>query len=147
MPMSSPESKATLTEQHVIIIACVCGVIIITLLIILFCFIFRRKRNAAKHPHPQQNQGDPPPYTSVATSKTPAVYDNQDNNRMEAYSNRDAVQRSPAPDQYIELQDRGGGGDPNSSAEGGFNPHNPHGDGGRGVGGGKPKKVIYEVVV
>ncbi|RUS80109.1 hypothetical protein EGW08_012108 [Elysia chlorotica] len=63
-------SEPILTELHVIIIACVCGVIIVTLLVILFCFIFRRRRNAAKNYESGTPAGDPPPYTSVNTSSS-----------------------------------------------------------------------------
>uniref|UniRef100_A0A0B7ANR9 Uncharacterized protein n=1 Tax=Arion vulgaris TaxID=1028688 RepID=A0A0B7ANR9_9EUPU len=78
------DKETTLTEEHVIIIACVCGVIIVSLLIILFCFIFRRKRNAAKA-YQGSNQGDPPPYNAVPANKKPQVYDNQgmDNSDMQ----------------------------------------------------------------
>ena len=46
--------------------------------------------------------------------------------------------RSPTKDKYIDLQDRGGGGD---MVDGGFPQQHEQ------PGGGKPKKVIYEVVV
>ncbi|CAL1534045.1 unnamed protein product [Lymnaea stagnalis] len=74
--MGDSNNEAQLTEQHVIIIACVCGFIIVTLLIILFCFIYRRRRNAAKT-YQGGNQGDPPPYNAVPPNKKPQVYDNQ----------------------------------------------------------------------
>lgn len=201
-----------LTETHVIIIACVCGVIIVTLLIILFCFIFRRRKNAAKNYESGTPAGDPPPYTSVNSGphKKPhqnssggaivansGGYDNQDgplelqhhppaedatamlylgrhqgqqphsqhsprrlaeeekhlyenqlnqwseNNRMENYPNRDA--QSPNKDKYIDLHDRGGGGDMLDYGAG--DPNGQPGAGAGGVSSGKPKKVIYEVVV
>uniref|UniRef100_A0A0B7APB9 Uncharacterized protein n=1 Tax=Arion vulgaris TaxID=1028688 RepID=A0A0B7APB9_9EUPU len=140
------DKETTLTEEHVIIIACVCGVIIVSLLIILFCFIFRRKRNAAKA-YQGSNQGDPPPYNAVPANKKPQVYDNQDNNGMEAYPSRDTtdsavVAHSPNKEKYIGLQDRGGGGDPMMAGmDGGYIA------GDISAGGSKPKKVIYEVVV
>ncbi|BFZ14009.1 hypothetical protein BsWGS_17047 [Bradybaena similaris] len=139
----SNDKETTLTEEHVIIIACVCGVIIITLLIILFCFIFRRRRNAAKA-YQGGNQGDPPPYTAVPANKKPQVYDNQDNNAVDGYPNREtpsagSVPHSPSKDKYIGLQDRAGGGD--SMMDTGYNTSDPM------AGAGKPKKVIYEVVV
>ncbi|GFO29776.1 hypothetical protein PoB_005628100, partial [Plakobranchus ocellatus] len=76
------------------------------------------------------------------------LYENQlnqwsENNRMEAYPNRDA--HSPTKDKYIDLQDRGGGGD--MLDYGGGDPNGPTATGGPGGAGGKPKKVIYEVVV
>ncbi|XP_059144480.1 hemicentin-1-like [Physella acuta] len=232
--INSSGSETQLTEEHVIIIACVCGVIIVSLLIVLFCFIFRRRRNAAKT-YQGGNQGEPPPYNAVPPNKKPHVYDNQgmdttdlqlteqsvepsappsppvhaipnsftnnsygpldlpantyrdylpadrsysptpsrevviharpftassldkrlyenklnhwtDNNKMDGYQqNRDgqgSIPRSPTKDKYIDLQDRGGGGDPMMGGpDGGYN-HDPM----SGVGN-KPKKVIYEVVV
>ncbi|GFR85098.1 hypothetical protein ElyMa_004164500 [Elysia marginata] len=50
--------------------------------------------------------------------------------------------QSPNKDKYIDLHDRGGGGDMLDYGSG-----DPNGQPGAGAGGGKPKKVIYEVVV
>uniref|UniRef100_A0A2C9LCF1 Uncharacterized protein n=1 Tax=Biomphalaria glabrata TaxID=6526 RepID=A0A2C9LCF1_BIOGL len=163
-------NEAQLTEEHVIIIACVCGVIIVTLLIILFCFIFRRRRNAAKS-YQSGNQGEPPPYNAVPPSKKPQGFDNQGMdtsdlqqtpspspsvhaittsytnssypNRMESFQARDnpvPVTRSNTKDKYIDLHDRGS--DPM------MGPDTPGYNGALDQGSNaKPKKVIYEVVV
>ena len=53
--------------------------------------------------------------------------------------------QSPNKDKYIDLQDRGGGGDMLDYSGG--DPSGQPGAGGGAGGGGKPKKVIYEVVV
>ena len=54
---------------------------------------------------------------------------------------------SPTKDKYIDLQDRGGGGDMLDYGGGSGDASGQPGAGGGGAGGGKPKKVIYEVVV
>ncbi|KAK3799402.1 hypothetical protein RRG08_012453 [Elysia crispata] len=69
------------------------------------------------------------------------LYENQlnqwsENNRMESYPNRDA--QSPNKDKYIDLQDRGGGGDMLDYSGG--DPSGQPGAGGGAGGGGKPKK-------